>query len=493
MNDVVELEHEWESFAGHDWMVRTADLEPGQALLGLTVDYGAADEDPAHLDTLARLCGALRAELQRPVEVGVGDVAVPEASASFSAVTTTISVWGRRDAVLRAWEHLGELFAHPQFLTTDAPRSPRPGVAWDRDLASYIGVNTQTLGNTRLHAPDDDAAWDAVRALLTRLDPRRGEVRHVFFTDDPYLVGTGWTTQAAYGSAPPRPPLYHDRRPALLPCTDDDRTILSAVGNPGANTRVAMRALARQALKTLNTFSIYEDLVLNVVELRDLSYCCIRMEQQAPTPTLLRRIIEQLIVNPLPVADTVIAGALEEFGAEELFTLDRNLHLSRRSGELQPTAAGVRRAYDELRACVHVPLSDGTLPLAEQYGYLVWSIPEEPARLEVALPRAPEDVHNFHHPEGLRVGEHTLTALWQNRRRADDGTWQPTGHISVRWVDLTRLALTGYDADHQLLMLVDNRLRHVVLPWDEVAAQPALRAEIERFGIWQVPRAVLGD
>ncbi|SHE25788.1 hypothetical protein [Actinomyces glycerinitolerans] len=493
MNDAVEPEHEWATFAGHDWMVRTAGLEPGQALLGLSLDYGAVDEPPAALDTLARLCGALRAELQRPVEVGVGDVVVPEAEASFTAVSLTIAVWGRREAVLRAWEHLGDLFAEPGLLATDATPISRPGVVWDRDLATYVGTNTQTLGNLRVHAPDGEAAWQAVRSLLAHLDPRRGEVRHVFDTNDPYLVGVGWTAQPAYGAAPARPPVYLDRRPALLPCNDDRRILLSATGNPGANTLVAMRALAHQSIRVLRDFNVYDNLGLNVVELRDAAYCCIHLEEREPTPMLLRRIVEQLIHNPLPIPDAVVDAALEEFGAEEVAALDRHLHLTGRSAELHPTSAGVRRAYDQLRAGVHVPLNDSTRALAERHGYIVWDVPEEPARMEVALPYDPDRGIDIAHPESLRVSEHTLAALWQERRRDDDGAWRLTGHTSVRWADMSRLQLTSYDADSQVLMLVDDRMRHVFLPWDEVAARPALRAEIERFGIWRAPQARLGD
>ncbi|SDM87727.1 hypothetical protein [Actinomyces ruminicola] len=493
MSDVVEPEHEWESFAGHDWMVHTGSIEPGQAALGLNLDYGAVDEAPAALDTLARLCGALQAELQRPVELGVGDVSVPEAEASFTATRLTIAVWGRREAVLRAWAHLGELFADPQQLSTDAKPVPRPGVVWDRDLATYVGTNTQTLGNLRIHAPDSEAAWEAVRALLAHLDPRRGEVRHVFETNDPYLVGVGWTAQPAYGTAPARPPLYLDRRPALLPCNDDGRILLSAVGNPGANTLVAMRALARQTIRTLREFNVYDDLGLNVVELRDVAYCCIHLDEQVPTSMLLRRIIEQLIHNPLPIPDAVVDGALEEFGAEQIAALDRHLRLTGRSAELHPTSAGVRHAYDQLCASVHIPLNGETEALANRYGYLVWALPEEPTRLEVSLPRDPAGARDISRPESVCVGEHTLSALWHERRRGDDGTWRLTGNTSVRWADMSRLQLTGYDADSQVLMLVDDRMRRVFLPWDEIAARPALRAEIERFGIWRAPRAQLGD
>ncbi|QHO90228.1 hypothetical protein CWT12_01210 [Actinomyces sp. 432] len=493
MSDVVEPEHEWKSFAGHDWMVRSADREPGQALLGLSLDYGGADEPPAALDTLARLCGALRAELQRPVEVGIGEVAVPEAHAGFDAVRLTIAVRGQREAVLRAWAHLGELFADPRLLSTDAQPVPRPGVTWDRDLASYIGTNTHTLGNLRVHGLDGEEAGNAVRALLTRLDPRRGEVRHVFDTDDPYLVGAGWTAQPAYGTAPARPPLYLDRRPALLPCNEDGRVLLSAVGEPGANTLVAMHALAQQTLKTLRAFNVYDDLGLSVVDLRDVTYCCLHLGQQEPTAMLLRRIIEQLIHNPLPVPDAVVDAALDEFGADELAALDRHLHLTGRSAELHPTTAGVRRAYDQLCASVHVPLNGETESLADRYGYLIWAVPDEPARLEVSLPRNPQAARDISRPERVLVGEHTLTALWHGRRRDHTGTWLLTGSDSVRWADMSHLQLTGYDTEHQVVMLIDDRMRRVTLLWDEIAARPALRAEIERFGIWRAPRARLGD
>ncbi|MDU0349544.1 hypothetical protein, partial [Actinomyces sp. MRS3W] len=182
---------QWTTAAGHDWLLLPGD-DPDQLLLGVYVDYGMVDEPPAALDAASRLCGALRVELQRPVEVGPGEISVPEVGIELEPSLIGLRIRGRRAAVLGAWKRLAELFTQPDLPANTQPL-PRQLNAWDHEVATYVGACMLTLSGMRIHGPDGEAGLELSRRLLAHLDPRRGEVRHVFLTNDASLVGAGWT------------------------------------------------------------------------------------------------------------------------------------------------------------------------------------------------------------------------------------------------------------------------------------------------------------
>ncbi|PHP53137.1 hypothetical protein [Actinomyces ruminis] len=70
--------------------------------------------------------------------------------------------------------------------------------------------------------------------------------------------------------------------------------------------------------------------------------------------------------------------------------------------------------------------------------------------------------------------------------------WHPDHSAGYRWVDSTRLVMACYDPSDQYLELIDDRLRTVNMYWDEVAAHLQLRTELERRGIWRLPRGTFG-
>lgn len=188
----------------------------------MTLDYGLVDEGPSRIGTLALLSAALKADLQRSINVRDAQSPPPLVSVDVGTISTTVMIEGRSRAVLAAWDRLGELLAAPG-LTVPAEPAPTPRPVWPQDLAAYTGANALTLGDLRIRGPRN---LDVADALLAHVAPAACRVRHTFVTDDPRAVGTGWSGQPSYGVAPARRLLEAGRQPTLVPC-DRDGVIVS--------------------------------------------------------------------------------------------------------------------------------------------------------------------------------------------------------------------------------------------------------------------------
>ncbi|RAX20864.1 hypothetical protein DRB06_07520 [Actinomyces sp. Z5] len=483
----------WTSSAGHDWLI-LADPDPEQLLLAAYFDYGLVDEPPARLDAAARLCGALRAELQRPIEVGVGEVSVPEVAVELEPSMLGLRIRGRRAAVLGAWTHLGELFARPD-LPANVPLLPRQVNAWDRDLATHAGVSAMNLADMPIHGPDGEAGRLLSCELLAHLDPRRGAVRHVFITNDPTLVGVGWTADPPAAAPPTRPPVYLDRRPALVLCPPDDGVVLSATATPGADAYVAGFVMQALIADLLDRMDMQARLGYEFITLRDAFYCCFALNTNDGRlgGREVMAVHDAVVTHPQPVPDTLIERALNAYGPSATVDDALRLRTSGRAGNVQPTADGVRRALAEIRASVHLPLRDETEPLAEQAGYLLWKHIDEPGGDVILLHDGPQHRRNADHPDAIKLTAHQIQAHQFNWvYRGLPRRWHPDHSAGFRWVDSTRLVMACYDPSDQYLELIDDRLRTVSLYWDEVVTHPQLRTELERRGIWRLPRGTFG-
>ncbi|MBE6482197.1 MAG: hypothetical protein E7Z94_07465 [Actinomyces ruminicola] len=483
----------WTTAAGHDWLV-LSDPDADQLLLAAYFDHGLVDEPPARLDAAARLCGALRSELQRPIEVGVGEVSVPEVAVELEPTMLGLRIRGRRAAVLGAWARLGELFDRPD-LPASAPLLPRQLNAWDRDLATYAGVTAMNLADMPIHGPDGEAGRLLSCELLAHLDPRRGEVRHVLITNDPAVVGVGWTSDPPAAAPPTHPPRYLDRRPALVLCPPDDGVVLSGTATPGADAYVAGFVMQSLIGTLLDRMGMQARLGYEYIPLRDAFYCCFALNTNDGRlcGREVMAVHDAVVARPQPVPDALIERALAAYGPSEAVDHALRLRTSGRAGSVQPTADGVRRALAQIRASVHLPLREETEPLAEQAGYLLWKHIDEPGDDVTLLHEAPQHRRDAGHPDAIRLTAHQIqTHQFNWEQRGLPRRWLPSRSIGYRWVDSTRLVMTCYDPSDQYLELIDDRLRTVNLYWDEVAAHPQLRAELERRGIWGLPRGTFG-
>ena len=105
---------EWVTPAGHDWRILNPGPQgPDHLRLGMTLDYGLVDEGPSRIGTLALLSAALKADLQRSINVRDAQSPPPLVSVDVGTISTTVMIEGRSRAVLAAWDRLGELLTGP--------------------------------------------------------------------------------------------------------------------------------------------------------------------------------------------------------------------------------------------------------------------------------------------------------------------------------------------------------------------------------------------
>lgn len=559
----------WVTRAGRDWQVLHDELEPDRLRLGLLLDYGRIDEPPERLGVLGLLTAALRAELQRPVELGGGEVSVPEVEVTANVAWITIEIRGRRRAVLAAWDRLGELFARPSLSVSAVPVPARPQ-RWFEDLATYTGVNAETLSQLALRTAPDLAAAEL---LLAHVAPAACQVRHVLYTDDPYAVGAGWSGEASYGSAPIRPACFRDRRPALVPCMDDS-VLLSVAAPISARGTVGIRALAWRLTDILSEMHLEASMRAEVAPIRDIEVVTFLAANGSFTGIGRRRVLDQILQPALPLPDSAIERALSSIKPEEMAILSRWRRLwgldrgashdgpggagavgsdaqeltdldaewaalmasgeldgrgatqavlasentdfdgqalgpdlvpsgsqheaaqndsERDRGLISPPPAQVRRAVEEMLGSVHTVLSDETSDLAARGNFVCWQEPECRYREPIVLARG--DLRDgtaldLARPHVVELGDRILTVSWYEWERVR-GSWQPRRLRARRWIDLGALRLAAR-GDHTVV-LVDDRLRRVCLPWAQVAAHPEIKVLLEHHGLARVPWFSIGD
>lgn len=560
----------WVTRAGRDWQVLHDELEPDRLRMGLLLDYGRIDEPPERLGVLGLLTAALRAELQRPVELGGGEVSVPEVEVTANVAWITIEIRGRRRAVLAAWDRLGELFARPSLSVSAVPVPVRPQY-WFEDLATYTGVNAETLSQLALRTTPDLAAAEL---LLAHLAPSACQVRHVLYTDDPYAVGAGWSGEASYGSAPIRPARFRDRRPALVPCMDD--SVLLAVAAPiSAEGTAGIRALAWRLTAILSEMRLEASMRVEVAPIRDIEVVTFLAANGSFTGVGRRRILDQVLQPALPLPDSVIERALSSIEPEEVAILSRWRRLwgldrgashdgpggagavgadaqepmdldaewaaLMASGELDgqrdatqavlapeatdidgqatgpgqatsrsrresseddpeqdrglavPTPAQVRRVVEEMLGSVHTVLGDETSDLAVQGNFVCWREPECRYGEPIVLARGDlgdGTAFDVARPHIVELGDRVLAVSWYEWECVR-GSWKPRHLCARRWIDLGALSLAARGDD--TVVLVDDRLRRICLPWAQVAAHPEIKALLERHGLARVPWFSIGD
>lgn len=530
--------YEWVERAGRTWQLLHRDLEPDHVTLGLTMAYGRIDERPAEFGTLALLAGLLRAELQSPVEMGDGEVSVPEVTVGVMAFWTTVLIAGRRRAVLSAWERLGQQLARPS-LTEEAPPAPQPVPDWARDIASRIGACTETLESLRI-VPAATSA-DA-EALLARIAPDTGACRHILIADDPYLVGAGWAGEPAGPIAPARPAPYLDTRPAVLPGAGE-RDLLSYLRPSGLVGAVASAVLGARIADVMGDLRSGGAVGSRTTEIGGTAITVLSSDEPVSDLTR-RRAAEQLLQPGLDLPDTLIDRALEAFTTDEVAAIDLGLRLrgiglwgeplpepasaldldaewealatagdaavaapatteDRAAAAPEPaepiTAEAVLPSRSAVRAAaaaalqtVHLPAGPETRAFGDRRGFLQWEPPAIPTAVVSDLwgefdPAAPAGAT----PHSLALDEHTLVVTWYEWAQGARGRWEKQAVESWAWIDLEALAC-GLN-DGPIVYIVDERLRRVPVPWHALTERPAAMAVLQRKGLPSIPWFRLGD
>jgi hypothetical protein len=174
----------WGDLGGYDWQLLPA-AQGGPTVLGLTFGYGLLDESIAEYGALRYFASALRSELARPVELATNTVGVPEVEINIQPDTVAVSVVGDRDTVVGAWQRLPAFFDGTFAIEPTEPH-PTDEWGWTVDMFARAGKNSYSLSLLPQEPPRVGA--EKIAQLRSHLDPRKGAVRCLFYTNDETLA-----------------------------------------------------------------------------------------------------------------------------------------------------------------------------------------------------------------------------------------------------------------------------------------------------------------
>lgn len=162
---------------GENWQLIEPEQSGPGAEIGVLWGYGPLDERVEHAGALALALTALARGLEHPsVRVSV----------QLGADTGGLRLRGRPENLRVAWARLPDLFTAP-LITPDLDPAHISALPWVEDVLLRTGGSAAALLHRGVEAMEAD---DPARRLLTELDPRRGDVPCVFWTDEESLVGT---------------------------------------------------------------------------------------------------------------------------------------------------------------------------------------------------------------------------------------------------------------------------------------------------------------
>ncbi|MEH0109358.1 hypothetical protein V6N00_06500 [Tersicoccus sp. MR15.9] len=477
----------WEKVDGVDWQVLEDDVD--QTVIGWTVAHGLLDETAADLGALRYAAGVLRRELGRPVELGAGDVSVPEVAALVKETTLTVTVRGRRDAVVSAWERLpavvggpvdgatsgpmGDLAVAPH-LDDDVDPVPARVSVWGTDVAARCGASALSLIWLGVTVPD---ALERGRALLRRLSPFTGEVPGVFFTNDAELPGRVLAGGADMRS---REPVRRSDGPTV-----DRAGTLEATGGSVLFSVVVPRGLAGLAAADVLAGCLAET-VADVagtdvpvgVQVTELHEHLILTLQTAETLTgePRDRVIDRLALAPLPIPDRAVDTAVENRAQAPSPAWQRERRVLGLPEEAPPTAAQVRSALGLALGSVHLARERGSEPVPG-FDPLVPDLPTEHLRSFSTWIARQRDPRVADAPAKLGIGPTMLRPDYH-------GGTRPGADAGVSLAD----AVIVVEDDASGMTVVDAAMRRVSFVVDTFQRPKALRSLLDRR-LKGVPRA----
>lgn len=167
---------------GQNWQL--VEPEPGKSLPGVEIGVlwgrGTLEERVEHSRALVLVLEALARELRRPGVIRV-DVQI-------GSDVCGLRLRGPMEDVRATWDGLPDLFTRP-LSTADLAPGHVSELPWIEDVLLRTGGSGASVQHFGLEA---EGAQDAALRLLRELDPRRGDVPCVFWTDQESLVGAAF-------------------------------------------------------------------------------------------------------------------------------------------------------------------------------------------------------------------------------------------------------------------------------------------------------------
>lgn len=313
---------------------------------------GTLDEKVEHTGALRLALAALRRALRGPEVVQIHVEVGTDAS--------SLSLRGSLADVAALWHRLPFLFARDIDLDGLVPEH-EPAPAWIHDLLLRSGDSAAALHHA---AVDAEGAPEEARRLLRALDPARGQVPRVLWTDQESLLGEVFAVEPVPARA--AAPLGEDRA-VVGPVIDVESDVLCSVLLPrGAEGEVAAGILhdllAEEVLAAgLVPPRFFEDAPVvrtATTELREhvlLVLSFILGDAGRRRPELVTGLLRRL--DALPEAGVVAAA--QGWVPDRRRERDRSVHGL--PAATAPTAGGVRAALDGAVRTLHAAVDPDLL------------------------------------------------------------------------------------------------------------------------------------
>lgn len=438
----------WRHQDGYDWHISKP---AGAPFVTVTLGYGLVHEPFTSYGALQRLAGALQLELERSVEVGLGDIAVPEARVRVGADTTTISLRGEPRLVQKALGRLSALFAGTLPLES-APAQRVSIPAATRDVAWRFGMGPLVLAcSTAISA---DFVGDGA-PLCALLNPAAGAVRAVFSTNDVGLVGT-------YFAPPPSTPRAmaslqrRSGRVGSYIFSSPVPTLASFVVPRTSDGMAAVRAIAVVLARQITAVG-GADLGVSAMFTPVGPDCLVTLGTGGERELTGRERIELLALFARgEIPDSLISDAVESFSAGEPVWLSERRALGLSDDSL-PSLLGTRAAARVGMANLHLFLSAGAPAVA---GF-------DTAIPEIPLPIGGKTFRSWSGLDTLMVAGSVLVHRARRQDVPED----------IEVVDVDRVELVLEDIDGAMAAF-DDRCRQVELIPDIYIRSRTVRNEL---------------
>ena len=353
-------------------VAQSTSADPSTAEIGVTWGRGLLEEAVEETGALALALTALARELERRIHLGHGrGSSTVDVEIRLDADVCSLRSRGPAEELRIAWSRLPLLFDRPLVAEGLRPRE-LPAPLWIPDVLTRTGGTAFALA---AHGALAQGAHEAARRRLRELDPLRGTIGCVFWTDDPGLLDL-------VRPSAPRGPAQAPKtwasgepcwRPGRLPgAGHGDRPLIISSGNTKELASVMLpRTAEGHAAAELLRIALAEGLVTgdderNMISLRSEGMGeGLRVVLSTTTsvgspkrPLMLTEMLRQIEKPATSWIEAVLANSTAPAW------LERGRRARGMGPEPEPSVAGVRRALEEARRSIHLALDPSYLDFA---------------------------------------------------------------------------------------------------------------------------------
>lgn len=363
------------AWQGENWQL----VEPEQRTasrgveVGVLWGRGTLDERVEHAGSLVLALETLARELRRPGAV--------RAEVQIGSDVCGLRLRGELEGVRAAWAGLPDLFTSTLDTTGLTPGHVSK-LPWLEDVLLRTGPSGAAL---QLFRFETEGTQDAARRLLRELDPRRGDVPCVFWTDQESLVGAAFAVGPLRGAGLGRrwaegtPRWRRDpeawpqggNRASVVPIPERGHEVLSMMVPRTADGIVAAELVRSCLVRTLDR-TLDGTLALERSEPVDITSRMTGMGEGLHVVLSFRTFLAperrpDLFTALLQDLDDLPGSAVEEAIADSISSArcEREQRVHGLSPAMEPTAQGVHEALVAAQRSLHICLDPALLSLRE--------------------------------------------------------------------------------------------------------------------------------